>query len=44
MAPHDAVLQTVIKLGTAVNGKGFSLSALNRVQKLRRAQESSPSL
>jgi hypothetical protein len=39
MAPHDAVLQTVIELGTAIDGKGFSLSALNGVQEFRRAQE-----
>jgi hypothetical protein len=44
MAPHDAVVQPVIEMGTAIDGKGFSLSALNGVQKLRRAQESSPSL
>ena len=32
--PHDAVLQPVIQLGTAIHGKSFSGGALNRFQKL----------
>ena len=34
IGPHDAMQQPVIQLGTAIHGKRFSGSTLNRVQKL----------
>ncbi len=34
ISPHNAVLQPVVQLGTAIHGKGLSGGALNRVQKL----------
>ena len=43
IAPHDAVQQPGIQLGTAIDGKRFSGSALDGVQKLLRVRDFSPS-
>ncbi len=44
IAPHDAVLQPVIQFRTAVYGKSFTGSALNRFYQLRHDAVSSPSI
>ena len=41
MIPHNSVQQPVIQSGTAIHGKIFSGGALNRIQKLLHACESS---